>query len=441
MRTFKIGGVHPTENKLTAGKAIVDIKVAPELTIMLSQHIGAPAKACVAKGDHVEQGQKIAEAAGVVSAALHSPVSGTIVKIAGAKNPQGFTVESIVIKTDATQPEPEKIQRRDTTAMAPEQIVKTIADAGIVGLGGATFPTPVKLTPPPAFKAELVIINAVECEPYLTNDHALMLESPDDIIEGTRLLMRAAGVDRGVIAIENNKTDAISLLRTRLGNATDISVMSLKVKYPQGGEKQLIEAVTGRRVPSGALPVATGAIVQNVATAYAVARAVIYGEPLISRIVTVTGKSVANPGNYRVPIGTPLRYLLEYAGGLPDSAGKVILGGPMMGRTAMTLDSFTVKGLSGLLILDREESRRREAEPCIRCASCVSVCPMGLEPYLLSTLSRAGRYDEAEHDNIADCLECGSCSYICPSSRPILDFIRVGKQKVMANIRARAKKN
>ena len=439
MRTFKIGGVHPPENKLTASQPIIEAPLPAEVTLMLGQHIGRPATPVVAKGDHVVAGQMVAEAAGPVSAAVHTPVSGVVTKIATALNPQGFPVDAITIKADPEQPA-KKSERRAVDKLSSADIIKAIADAGIVGLGGATFPTPVKLTPPPSFKPELVIINAAECEPYLTNDHALMLESAADIVEGTRLLMRAVGVSRGVIAIENNKPDAIKALRETVGSDTTIEVMPLKVKYPQGGEKQLIEAVTGRRVPSGGLPVATGAIVQNVATAYAVARAVIYGEPLTSRVVTVTGDGVSRPGNYRVALGTPLRDLVTLAGGEPQEDGKIVIGGPMMGRAAMTLDTFTTKGLSGVLFLGADKARRSQPEACIRCGKCVDACPMGLEPYLLATFSRLGRFEDAEREAVTDCLECGSCSFSCPASRPILDYIRVGKQAVMAARRARQQK-
>lgn len=439
MRTFKIGGVHPPENKLTASQPIIEAPLSAEVTLMLGQHIGRPATPVVAKGDHVVAGQMVAEAAGPVSAAVHTPVSGVVTKIATALNPQGFPVDAITIKADPEQPA-KKSEGRAVDKLSSADIIKAIADAGIVGLGGATFPTPVKLTPPPSFKPELVIINAAECEPYLTNDHALMLESAADIVEGTRLLMRAAGVGRGVIAIENNKPDAIKALREAAGSDTSIEIIPLKVKYPQGGEKQLIEAVTGRRVPSGGLPVATGAIVQNVATAYAVARAVIYGEPLTSRVVTVTGDSVSRPGNYRVALGTPLRDLVTLAGGEPQEGGKIVIGGPMMGRAAMTLDTFTTKGLSGVLFLGSDKARRRQPEACIRCGKCVDACPMGLEPYLLATFSRLGRFEDAEREAVTDCLECGSCSFSCPASRPILDYIRVGKQAVMAARRARQQK-
>lgn len=288
-------------------------------------------------------------------------------------------------------------------------------------------------------KADLVIINAVECEPYLTNDHALMLEEPDAILAGTRLLMKAAGVERAIIGVEANKQNAIDLLRRRIAELgiNGISVTELTVKYPQGGEKQLIEAITGKEVPSGALPIATGAIVQNVATAYAISQAVRFGQPLIERVVTVTGPSVQRPGNYRTAIGVSVASLIQQAGGVPADTGKIILGGPMMGKAIVNIDAPTTKGVSGILLLPESMSQRPRIEPCIRCAQCAFACPMGLEPFLLATLSRFGEWEEVEKEKIMNCVECGCCSYSCPSSRPILDFIRLGKQTVGAAIRAR----
>lgn len=447
MKTFSKGGVHPPEQKLTAGKPIVDLDLPMEVTLLLGQHIGAPAKPLVAKGDHVKRGDIIAEPGGFVSAPVHTPISGTVAKIDKIKNQQGLSAMAVIVKADESDHEADLLAiaaarpvRDDEAivALTDAEIKDIIKNAGIVGLGGATFPTHVKLSPPPGNKADVVIINAVECEPYITADHALMMEHPAEILEGVELLRRAAGVDKAIIGIENNKPDAIDLLTSTAAAAYPaIEIMPLKVKYPQGGEKQLIEAVTGREVPSGALPIAAGAIVQNVATAYVVHRAARYGEPLYDRIATVTGPGVANPGNFKIVIGTPLTTLIQAAGGLPEDAGKVIGGGPMMGRTISNLDSPAVKGTSALLILGEDDSKRRKVEPCIRCGSCVDVCPMGLEPFLISTLSRLKRFDDAEAEKIANCIECGSCSYICPASRPLLDFIRLGKTTVMANIRSR----
>lgn len=440
LHTFKIGGVHPAENKIAAGKPIVNMPLPAEVVLPVAQHIGAPAKPIVAKGDHVKRGDRVAEAGGFVSAHVHTPISGTVVKIDTARTPQGMPVEAIYIKSDEAYREADAAAIADTmpkrsdaeiAALDSKAIIELIKDAGIVGLGGATFPAHVKLMPPPGSKAEVVIINAAECEPCLSCDDMLMRENAREIVKGVQLLVRAAGVNRAVIAIENNKPEAIAAMTEACASAPGIEVMTMQVKYPQGGEKQLIAAVTGREVPSGALPIATGSIVQNVATAYAVYRAVYHNEPILDRVLTLHD---GNEGkNLRVPLGTMLSTLVEPG----MEYEKIILGGPMMGRTASTLNTPMIKGTSGIL-LDPRYAHRHEPEPCIRCAACVNVCPMGLEPFLLSTLSRLKQYDEAEQEKIANCIECGSCSYICPSSRPILDFIRVGKGKVMATIRARA---
>lgn len=449
LRTFTIGGIHPAENKLTASSPIIGMELPREAVIPFAQHIGAPAACLLKKGDTVRRGDLIASASGFVSANVHSPISGTVAKIDKGTTAAGYRTDTITIVASDADHEadsasvsiPAQILRNEAQleALTPEEIVAIVHEAGIVGLGGATFPTKVKLSPPPGMTADILIINAVECEPFLTNDHALMLEAPTEIISGVRMLMKATKVDKAVIAIEANKPDAIALL-TDVAAKIDgrIEVMPLKVKYPQGGEKQLIEAVTGREVPSGALPIAAGAIVQNVATAYAVWRAAALGEPLIDRVITITGPELRKPGNYRVALGTPLRMLIEMAGGIPENTGKVILGGPMMGKAIVKLDAPTMKGVSGLLILPMEQARRPKTEPCIRCGECVTACPMGLEPYLIATLSRFSRWEDAEAEKIMNCIECGSCSFACPSSRPILDFIRLGKSTVGAAIRARA---
>lgn len=438
LHTFKIGGVHPAENKIAAGKAIENLPLPAEVVLPVAQHIGAPAKALVKKGDKVVRGQMVAEAGGFVSAPVHTPISGTVVKVDIARTPQNMPVEAIYIKSDEADREADAkaiaeakpLSDAEVEKLGAKEIIDIIKNAGIVGLGGATFPTHVKLSPPPGSKAEVVIINAAECEPCLSCDDQLMREEAADIVKGVSLLMKAAGVDRGVIAIENNKPEAIEIMTRAAASVPGLEVMTMKVKYPQGGEKQLIEAVTGREVPSGGLPIATGAIVQNVATAYAVYRAVYLGEPILDRVLTIHDGNTGR--NLRVPMGTMLASLVE--GGDYE---KIIIGGPMMGRTASTLNTPMIKGTSGIL-LDSRYAHRRPVEPCIRCAKCSEVCPMGLEPFLISTLSRLKEYDEAEEQKIANCIECGSCSYICPSSRPILDFIRVGKAKVMAAMRARA---
>jgi len=318
-----------------------------------------------------------------------------------------------------------------------KEIIDKIMAAGIVGLGGATFPTHVKLVPPKGMKAEMLIINGVECEPYLTSDHRLMMEKPDEILVGTLLLMKAMGVEKGFIGIENNKPDAISLLSEKAKDYSNIEVISLKVKYPQGGEKQLIKAVTGREVPSGGLPIAVGTVVSNVGTAFAVYEAVQKNKPLFERIVTVTGKSVENPSNFKVRIGTPVTELIEAAGGTPEDTGKIISGGPMMGKAISKTDVSVTKGTSGILLIKKTEAKRNDTIACIRCSRCVSVCPMGLEPFLLMTVSEKQMWEAVENNKVMDCIECGSCSYTCPSNRPLLDYIRLGKGKVGQIMRAR----
>ena len=338
----------------------------------------------------------------------------------------------------------ETIDRSETLVkectLSSKEIVDKIAASGIVGLGGATFPTQVKLMPPPGNKAEIVIINAVECEPYLTSDHSLMLEKGEQILVGVTILMKAVNVNKAVIGIENNKPDAIAHLQKLAVNYKGIEIMPLKVQYPQGGEKQLIDAVIRRQVKSGALPISAGAVVQNVGTAYAVYEAVQKNKPLFERVVTITGKAVANPSNFLVRMGTPISCLIEAAGGLPENTGKIIGGGPMMGKALVNIDVPTAKGSSGILIMNRKEAKRGEAQTCIRCAKCVSACPMGLEPYLLGALSENGDFETMEKERIMDCIECGSCQFTCPANRPLLDYCRLGKGKVGAMIRARQAK-
>ncbi len=440
LHTFKIGGIHPAENKIAAGKPIENMPLPEEVVLPVSQHIGAPATPIVKKGDKVRRGDKVADAGGFVSAPIHTPISGTVTKIDVCRTPQGMPVQAIYIKSDEadraadaeTMANRDKAARTDAeiAALDGKAIIDIIKNAGIVGLGGATFPTHVKLSPPPGSKAEVVIINAAECEPCLSCDDMLMRENPAQIVKGVELLMKAAGVNRGVIAIENNKPEAIAALTEAAAGAAGIEVMPMKVKYPQGGEKQLIEAVIGKEVPSGALPISTGAIVQNVATAYAVYRAVVLGEPLMDRVLTLHDGETGR--NLRVPFGTILATLTE--GREPE---KIIIGGPMMGRTASTLNTPMIKGTSGIL-MDSRYAHRRPVENCIRCGRCSDACPMGLEPFLLATASRLKEWDMAEENKVANCIECGSCSYACPSSRPVADFVRLGKQKVMAAMRARA---
>ena len=443
-RTFRIGGVHPYDNKISAGKGIKRISIPKKVVIPLSQHIGAPAEAIVSKGDKVKVGTLIAKANGFVSANIHSSVSGTVNKIDSITDASGYKKPAIFIDVEDDIWE-DSIDRSEQTIkecnLSGKEIIDKIASSGIVGMGGATFPTQVKLTPPSGNKANVVIINGVECEPYLTADDELMIEKGEEILVGIQLLMKAMDTKRAVIGIECNKRNAINHLKELAVSYPDIEVMPLKMKYPQGGEKQLIDAILHKQVKSGALPVTTGALVQNVGTVFAIYEAVQKNKPLIERIVTVTGKTVVNPSNFLVRIGTPINELLEAAGGIKDNnIGKLICGGPMMGKALVNEHIPITKGSSGILVLAKEESIRKGSHDCLRCAKCVNVCPMGLNPTLLMSATQYENWELAEKNYIYDCIECGSCSFTCPAYRPLLDYIRSGKMKVMGIMRARKTK-
>lgn len=443
LKTFPVGGVHPPENKLSEGKPITNLPLPSQVIIPISQHIGAPAAPVVEKGALVKAGQVIASPKGYVSTNIHSSVSGKVSKIDIMPDSSGYKQTSVVIDVEGDE-WVGTIDRTDklikNIIISPEDIVKRCLEAGVVGLGGATFPSHVKLSIPPGKKCDVLIINGVECEPYLTSDHQLMMEKGDEILVGVKLLMMALGVQKAMIGIENNKPDAIANLTGKAKTADGISVHPLKVKYPQGGEKQLIKALINREVPSGGLPIDVGTVVHNVGTAFAVYEAVQKNKPLFERVVTITGKALASPGNYRVRIGTPVSQLIEAAGGIPGNTGKIINGGPMMGKALSSPDVPVVKGTSGIVIFPQEESARPVSGPCIRCSKCISVCAMGLEPYLLMTLSEKSLFEKAEKEKITDCMECGSCSYVCPAGRPLLDYIRFGKSKVLKIIRERKAK-
>ncbi|WP_290541414.1 electron transport complex subunit RsxC [Alistipes sp.] len=442
MKTFPMGGVHPSENKLSCAKPIEVLPLPDVVTIPLAQHIGAPAVAKVAKGDKVLTGQLIAEAGSFMSANIHAPISGTVTAVDMAVNGQGLRQMMITIKREGDD-WVESIDRSDALVkecpFSAQEIIAKIKDAGIVGMGGATFPTHVKLSVPPGKKAECVIINGVECEPYLTSDHRTMLELGEELVVGVTILMKAVGVEKAYIGIENNKPDAIAHLTKIAAEYKGIEVVPLKVMYPQGGEKQLIAAVTGRQVPPPpALPIDVGAVVCNASTTVAVYRAVMKNKPLIERVVTVTGKNVKEPKNLLTRMGTPIAALIEAAGGLPEDAGKVINGGPMMGRAMVNLESPVTKGCSGITVMSGRDAVRREATQCIKCAKCVAACPMGLEPYYLAKMTRKKGWEELEQLMITSCIECGCCQSTCPAYLPLLDWVRLGKQTVMGMIRARA---
>ncbi|WP_297720152.1 electron transport complex subunit RsxC [uncultured Porphyromonas sp.] len=441
LKTFRIGGIHPPERKLSSNCPIEELPMPERVRIPLAQHIGAPAEALVKRGDTVKVGTLIAKAGGFISANIHSSVSGVVEKLEEVIDASGYPKMVITIKTDGEDTWEETIDRspkvvREVT-MSPEEIVARIQECGIVGMGGATFPTNVKLLPPKGSQPEVVIINGVECEPYLTADHRLMLERGEELLVGLSILMKAAGVSRGVIGIENNKKDAIQHLTELAKSFTGIEIQPLKVKYPQGGEKQLIDAVIRCQVKSGQLPITVGAIVQNVGTTLAVYEAVQKRKPLFERIVTVTGVDLPKPSNFLVRIGTSSATLIEAAGGLSESCGKIISGGPMMGKALVTDDVPIAKGSSGILVLKKEETVRKPMRACIRCAKCVHACPMGLNPAFLMRDTVFKDWEVLEKNHIVDCIECGSCSFSCPANRPLLDHIRQGKRTVMGIMRSR----
>lgn len=437
MRTFRKGGVHPPGNKTTAGKPIVRMALPRKAVVALAQNIGATPVEIVKKGEKVSRGQLVADSGAFMSAPLHAPISGTVTGIEDIKDAAGVARRSIIIEAEEDEHARDAAGEYVRLETQGAGIAEIVRNAGIVGLGGAAFPSHVKLSPGKDVSIDTLIINGAECEPNLTCDHALMLSSAREIVRGAQLMMDCCGAGRVVIAIEDNKPDAIEELRKIA--APPVEVCVLRTKYPQGGEKQLIQAVTGRSVASGCLPASVGVVVQNVATAYAVCQAVDEGMPLMQRVVTVAGEGISRPGNYLVGIGTRIGSIIDFCGGLKETVGKVIVGGPMMGRAAVNLDAPLTKGMSGIILLSRQESRRREVQPCIRCGECVDVCPMGLEPYLLATLSRLGDTGEAMRLGVSDCLECGCCSYVCPSGRPIADYMRLGRARAAAARRAALK--
>ena len=441
--TFAIGGVHPHDSKLSRGCAIERLPLPPTVYLQLSQHIGAPAKPIVAVGDKVKVGQPVAEPGGFVSAYIHSSVSGTVKSIAPrpdlAWNPQ-MCIEIAVEGDDWA----DGIDTSDTLITAiPEDnkaIIEKIRLAGVVGLGGATFPTHVKLSPPPGSKCEMVIINGCECEPYLTSDFRVLLEKTDQVVVGAAILSQVMGNVPCTIAIEENKPKAIARTREAIGKLgfKAISVMPMKMRYPQGSEKQLIDAVMHRQVGSGALPISVGAVVQNVGTALAVYDAVQKNKPLVDNVLSVTGECFPRQANIQFRVGTPIRYIIDTLGGVPEDAVKVISGGPMMGRAIANLDACTLKGTSAILFLTAKQTHRAPETACIRCGKCSGACPMGLEPFLLYRLAKANNLEALEQNAAQDCIECGCCLYSCPAHIPLLDNIRQAKGAVLGAIRARA---
>jgi len=430
LATFK-GGIHPPDRKeLSKGSALTRAKVPKTIIIPLSQHIGAPCSATVEIGQEVKMGQMVGKADAFVSAPVHSSVSGKVVAIGQFPNAMGRMVPSVVIENDGQDTWVELKESPDYLNMEPDAIKAKISEAGIVGMGGATFPASVKLSPPKEKTIDTLILNGAECEPYLNADYRLMIERPSDVIEGLRILMKLLGVQNGYIGIESNKPDALDMMG-QAARGTSIKVIDCQVKYPQGAEKMLIKAITGREVPSrGGLPMDVGCVVHNIGTAVAIFEAVRYGRPLIERVVSVTGKGVREPKNLLVRVGTMISGVVEQCGGLTEDCVKVVSGGPMMGFAMGTLEMPVTKGTSGILCMVEGETKGSEDYgPCIRCGRCIDACPMFLMPQMLSILSEAGFYEECKDYNLFDCFECGSCTYVCPAKRPIVQFVRLAKSQ------------
>jgi electron transport complex protein RnfC len=425
-------GIHPKYRKeLSSGKSITRAKLPQRIVVPLSQHIGAPAKCEVKIGDEVKRGQIIGSTSGFVSSPVHSSISGKVIAISNFPTAAGRLVNSVVIEGDGKDEAVPFKENPNYMDLSADEIKAMIRDAGIVGMGGAAFPTNVKLSPPKEKPIDTVIINGAECEPYLTADHRLMVERPKEIIEGLKIIMKALGVKEGHVGIEENKPDAIEAMRSAASGEADIKIHSLEIKYPQGAEKMLIKAIKNREVPSKGLPMDVSVVVQNIGTALAIYEAVRYGKPLIERVVTITGDGIREPGNMLVRVGTLMSDVIEQCGGLAEGAVKVISGGPMMGFAQWSLDVPVTKGTSGILVLTEDEyAHSDEYFACIRCGRCVDVCPMGLNPSMLSILAEKGFYEEAKEYNLFDCFECGSCAYVCPAKRPMVQFMRLAKSQV-----------
>lgn len=429
--TFK-GGVHPPSTKgLTKDLPIKVLKAPEKLYVPLRQHIGAPCEPTVLVGDAVKKGQLIGKSDSFVSAPVHSPVSGKVIAIEACYHPSGVKAPAVVIENDFQDEwDPEIKPVGDYTSLSKQQIREAVKNAGIVGMGGAAFPTHVKITPPPDKEVKYIIVNGAECEPYLTNDYRAMLEYPEEIIYGLKAVMKLFDLKEGYIGIEDNKPEGIKKIEEALGDDTSVKVCVLKAKYPQGSEKHLIKAITKKEVPSGKLPVDVGAIVINVDTAVSIANTLKTGRPVVDRVVTVTGDGVNRPCNLRVAIGTPFKDIIAEAGGLKDNVKKLISGGPMMGICQYSLDTPVIKGTSGLLALTPALINDKKELPCVRCGKCVSACPMGLMPLYISMYSKAEDFEKMKKYNIMDCIECGSCSFVCPSFKNPVEYIRMGKAKL-----------
>jgi len=442
--TFPLGGVHPPQRKYTADRPIIALDPPAEAVVFMNQHLGAPAQPLVQKGDQVRVGTLIGRSRGFISANIHSPVSGKVIKIEPRIDISGYRRTAVVIETQGDDWE-DSVDLDDTPtrkiSFTPDKIIKTIESLGVVGMGGAAFPSHIKYMLPENKKADTLIVNGVECEPYLTADHRLMLEKPDQIMQGIEVMKKAGRISYALVGIEANKPDAIDLLAEKAKFYPGTEIRSLRVKYPQGAEKQLIKALLNREIPGGGLPMDVGCIVNNIGTAYAIYQAVVHHRPLVDRVVTLAGSGLKNPGNYRVRVGTSVREMLNLAGDqMPPDTEKVIMGGPMTGKAILDLGMPVSKGTSGILFQNRRECSSGPSLNCIRCGRCIAVCPMGLRPYLLEKLCRMKNFQRAEQERVMDCIECGSCAYGCPSGIPLVEYIKYGKNRVLEIMKKRREK-